>query len=111
MNLSDYKKKCPRCGTEIEPDRCASTGTKVIAGIMGACGGLIGFGLGGPVGAAAGAAAGYYGGKKTVMSIEDDHDENQLFQNKCPHCGCNWNEKIHTNDHPDDPSWLGNAPY
>lgn len=107
MDTSKYKKKCPRCGTEIDPERYATVGDKVLAGVFGFCGGVVGFGLGGP----AGAAAGYYGGKATVMSIENDHDMNQWFKFKCPKCGCEWKEKIHTNDHPDDPSWLMNQPY
>lgn len=111
MDTSNLIKKCPRCGTEIEPERCATTGDKVFGGVTGAGGAAIGFCLGGPVGALIGAAAGYYGGKKTVMSIEDDHDENQWFQYKCPKCGCKWKEKIHTNDNLDDSSWIGNAPY
>lgn len=111
MDTSKYIKKCPRCGTEIEPERYATVGDKILAGFFGFCGGVVGFGLGGPVGAAAGAAAGYYGGKATVMSIENDHDQNQWFKFKCPKCGIEWKEKIHTNDDPDDPSWLMNQPY
>lgn len=30
---------------------------------------------------------------------------------KCPRCGCEWKEIIHTNDDPDDPSGMANAPY
>ena len=111
MDTSKYIIKCPQCGTEIEPKRCASTGTKVLAGVLGLCGGLVGFGLGGPVGAAAGAAAGYAGGKKTVMSIEDDHDSNLWLKYKCPNCGYERKEKKHANNNPDDPCWIGNAPY
>lgn len=111
MDTTKYKKKCPRCGTEIEPKRYDTAGDKILAGIIGAGGALVGFCVGGPVGAVAGATAGYYGGKATIRSIENDHDENQWFKYKCPNCGCNWKEKIHTNDHPDDPTWLTNVPY
>lgn len=111
MDKSKYKKKCPRCDTNIEPQRYATIGDKILGGVFGFCGAVVGLGLGGPWGAAAGAAAGYYGGKATVLSIENDHDQNQWFKYKCPKCGCEWKEKIHTNDDPDDPSWLMNAPY
>ena len=47
--------------------------------------------------------SGFFGGRASVMGIENDHDENHLFKYVCPKCGCNWKEKIHTNDHPDDP--------
>ena len=111
MDTSKYIKKCPRCGTDIEPKRYATTGTKLLAGFMGLCGGIVGFGIGGPVGAAVGATIGYFGNKVTIMSIENSHEEDQWFKFKCPKCGCEWKEKIHTNDNPDDPSWLANAPY
>lgn len=109
MDTSKYIKPCPRCGTSIEPKRHASWGVHVLAGVAGVCGGVIGFAFGGPVGGAGGAAATYAIAKHNIMSIEDDHDENQWFKYKCPKCGCNWKEKIHTNDHPDDPSWLINS--
>ena len=111
MDTSKYVKKCPRCGTKIEPERTATTGDKVYGGITGASGAAIGFSFGGPIGAAIGAAAGYLIGKATIMSIENDHDMEQWFKFKCPKCGIEWKEKIHTNDDPDDPSWLRNAPY
>ena len=111
MDTSQYIKKCPRCGTEIEPERYATTGDKILAGIIGAGGAVAGFALGGPIGATIGAAGGYAAGKKTVMSIEDDSDQSQWFIYKCPDCGCEWKEKIHTNDDPDDSSWIANAPY
>ena len=111
MDTSKYKKKCPRCRTVIEPKRYATTGTKILAGFLGAGGAVLGFCFGGPVGAAAGGALGYYANKKAIMAVEDDCDQNQWFKFKCPKCGCNWKEKIHTNDHPDDNSWIANAPY
>lgn len=111
MDTTKFIKKCPRCGTEIEPERTATTGDKVYGGITGTSGAVLGFSFGGPIGAAIGGVVGYYIGKKTIMAIEDDHDENQWFKYKCPKCGCEWKEKIHTNDHPDDPRWLMNAPY
>jgi len=111
MDTSKYIKKCPRCQTEIEPKRHATAGDKFIAGVMGLGGAIIGFTFGGPLGAAAGAAAAYQGGKASVMSIENDHDQSQWFKYKCPKCGIEWKEKIHTNDDPDDPSWMTNAPY
>lgn len=42
-----------------------------------------------PVGGAGGAAATYAIAKHNIMSVEDDHDENQWFKYKCPNCGCN----------------------
>lgn len=111
MDTSKYIKKCPRCGTDIEPERYATTGDKVYGGITGASGAAIGLSFGGPIGAVIGAAAGYLIGKATIMSIENDHDMEQWFKFKCPKCGIEWKEKIHTNDDPDDPSWLMNAPY
>lgn len=111
MDTSKYIKKCPRCGTDIEPDRYATTVDKIMGGVTGVSGAAIGFAVGGPIGAAVGAAVGYWGGKASMLSIEDDHDMTQWFKYKCPNCGCNWKEKIHTNDHPDDTSWIANAPY
>jgi predicted RNA-binding Zn-ribbon protein involved in translation (DUF1610 family) len=111
MDTSKYIIKCPQCGAEIEPERCASTGDKVLGGVTGISGAAIGFGLGGPVGALIGAGIGYFAGKKTVMSIEDDHDTNHWFKYKCPNCSYERKEKIQSNDDPDDPSWIGNAPY
>ena len=108
MDTSKYIKKCPRCGTEIEPERCATTGDKVVGGITGASGAAVGFAFGGPIGAGIGAIAGYFLGRSSDMSISDDYDENQWFQYKCDKCGCTWKEKIHTNDNPDDPTWLIN---
>lgn len=109
MDTSKYIKKCPRCNTDIVPKRCAGTSTKIYAGITGFCGGVIGFSLGGPVGAAAGAALGYYFNKKAAMAIDDDYNMEQLFRFKCPKCGCEWKEKIHTNDHPEDASIILNT--
>ena len=111
MDTSQYIKKCPRCGTEIEPERYATTGDKALSGVMAASGAAAGFAIGGPVGAIIGGVVGYFGGKKAIMSLEDDCQETQWFIYKCPNCGCEWKERIHTNDDPDDPSWLGNAPY
>lgn len=111
MDTSKYKKKCPRCGAEIEPERYATKGNKAFGGVTAVSGALIGAAFGGPIGAGIGAIAGYFAGKATIMSIENDHDMNQWFKYKCPKCECNWKEKIHTNDDPDDPSWMMNAPY
>lgn len=111
VNTSKLIKKCPRCHTDIEPERYATTGDKVLAGFYGACAAVLGFSIGGPVGAVAGATAGYYGSMKTIMSIEDDHDKEQWFKYVCPKCGIEWKEEIHTNDHPDDPSWISNQAY
>lgn len=109
MDTSKYIKKCPRCGTDIEPKRHASWGVHVLAGVAGVCGGVIGFAFGGPVGGAGGAAATYAIAKHNIMGVEDDHDENQWFKYKCPKCGTNGKEKIHTNDHPDDIGPLVNS--
>lgn len=109
MDTSKYIKKCPRCGEEIEPERCATLGDKIMGGVVGTCGAVIGAFFGGPLGGAGGAAAGYELGKHSMMSISDDHDENQWFKYKCPNCGTNWKEKIHTNDHPDDIGPLVNS--
>ena len=110
MDTSNLKKKCPRCNTEIEPKRYATAGDEAFSGLCGAGGAAIGFTLGGPVGAVIGAAVCYFGNKKAVMSIKDHHDKSQWFKYKCPKCGCQWKEKIHTNDDPEDPSWM-NAAY
>ena len=56
MDTSPYIKNCPKCGTEIEPERYATTGDKILAGIIGAGGAVAGFALGGPIGATIGAA-------------------------------------------------------
>lgn len=113
MDTSKYIKKCPRCGTEIEPDRYATTGDKAFGGMTAASGAAIGFTFGGPIGGAIGGVAGYFVGRETIMAIENDHDMDQWFKYKCPNpdCGCEWKEKIHTNDNPDDPSWMMNVPY
>ena len=111
MDTSKYIKKCPRCGTEIEPDRYTTKGDKAFGGVTAASGALIGGACAGPPGAIIGGVVGYIAGKETIMSIEDDHDENHWFKYKCPNCGFEWKEKIHTNDDPDDPSWIANAPY
>lgn len=110
MDTSHLKKNCPRCNTEIEPKRYATTGDKALSVVFGAAGAAVGFALGGPIGALIGAAVSYIGNKKAIMTIEDDHDQSQWFKYKCPKCGCQWKEKIHTNDDPDDPSWM-NAGY
>lgn len=113
MDTSKYIKKCPRCGTEIEPERYATKGDKAFGGVTAVSGALIGATFGGPIGAGIGAIAGYFAGKATIMSIENDHDMNQWFKYKCSNstCGCEWKVKIHTNDDPDDPSRIANAPY
>lgn len=108
MDTSKYIKKCPRCGTDIEPNRCATKGDKVVGGVTALSGATIGFAFGGPIGAAIGGTIGYFGGKAGMMSIEDDHDMQQWFKYKCPKCGTNWKEKIHTNDNPDDTRWISN---
>lgn len=110
MDTCYFKKKCPRCNTEIEPKRIATAGDEAFSGMCGAGGAAIGFTLGGPVGAIVGAAVSYFGNKKAIMSIKDHHDKSQWFKYKCPKCGCQWKEKIHTNDDPEDPSWI-NAAY
>lgn len=111
MDTIDLIKECPKCGTEVEPERYATTGDKILAGVIGVSGAAAGFAIAGPVGGAAGAAAGYHAGKKAVMKIKDDCDESQWFIYKCTNCGHEWKEFIHTNDDPDDPSWISNAPY
>ena len=111
MDTRKYKKRCSRCGTIVEPDRYATIIDKILGGIIGFCGCVIGFCIGGPIGAVILAVVGYFVGLMTIMSIENDHDMNQWFKFKCPNCGCEWKEKIHTNDDPDDPSWMANAPY
>lgn len=111
MDTSKYIKKCPQCGTDIEPKRIATMSNKIFAGITGVCGGFIGFFLGGPAGAAAGATLGYCANKKVAMAMDDDYNTEQWFKFKCPKCGNEWKERIHTNDHPDDPTPLMNAPY
>lgn len=111
MDTSKYIKKCPRCGTEIEPKRHATAGVKAFGGLSAASGAIIGGAFFGPVGATIGGVIGYFSGKATVMSIENDHDMSQWFKYKCPKCGCEWKEKIHTNDDPDDSRWLTNLPH
>lgn len=108
MDTTKLIKPCPRCGTDIEPDRHATLTDHLIGGITAFTGGAFGFFVAGPVGAAGGAVAGYEIGKHSMMSIEDEHDEEQWFKFKCPNCGCNWKEKIHTNDDPQDNSSLMN---
>lgn len=110
-HTSQYIKKCPKCGTEIEPVRSASTSTKVLAGLMSGGGVVIGATFGGPVGAVIGGVLGYVANKVTIMDIEDTHDHSQCYKYKCPNCGHSWKENIETNDNPEDPSWIGNAPY
>ena len=109
--MSEFTKKCPRCGTEIEPKRHATKGDKAYGVVTAMSGALIGGTFGGPIGAGVGAVVGYFAGKATIMSIEDDHDMRQWYKYKCPKCGCEWKEKLHTNDHPDDSRWISNAPY
>lgn len=111
VDTSQYIKKCPKCGADIEPERTASTSTKALAGVMGGAGALVGFGLGGPVGAVIGGVLGYVANKVTIMDIEDTHDHSQCYKYKCPNCGHSWKENFETNDNPEDPSWIGNAPY
>lgn len=41
MDTSKYIKKCPRCGTDIEPKRHATWGVHALAGVAGVCGGVI----------------------------------------------------------------------
>ena len=109
MDTSKYIKKCPRCGTDIEPERCATLGDKIWGGVSAVSGAVIGLVCGGPVGGAIGAFTGYKLEKHTMMSCEDDYNEKQWFKYKCPNCGTNWKEKIHTNDNPDDISPLING--
>lgn len=111
MDTTKYIKKCPRCGADIEPKRYATLGDKIMGGIVGFCGAAIGATIGGPIGGAGGAVAGYELGKHSMMSISDDHSEEQWFKYECPNsqCGTNWKEKIHTNDHPDDITPLVNS--
>lgn len=110
-DTTQFIKKCPKCGTDVEPKRSASTSTKVLAGIMSGGGVVIGATFGGPVGAVIGGLVGYALNKVTIMDIEDTHDQSQCYKYKCPKCGHSWKENIHTNDNPEDPSWLGNVPY
>ena len=77
MDSSKYKKKCPRCGAEIEPERYATKGDKAFGDVTAVSGALIGATFGGSIGAGIGAVAGYFAGKATIMSIENDHDMNQ----------------------------------
>ena len=107
MDTSKYIKKCPNCGTEIEPYRIATTGDKVVAGLGGAGGAIAGFALGGPIGAVIGGAITYAIGKSNLMDNDDNCSESQLFKYECSNCGYTWEQKIHTNDNPDDPSMTG----
>lgn len=109
MDTTKYIKKCPRCGTDIEPKRCATLGDKLWGGVTSVCAGFIGLAFGGPWGGAAGAALGYKIGKHNMMTISDDYEHSQLFKYECPKCGTNWKEEIHTNDHPDDIGPLANS--
>ena len=114
MDTSKYIKKCPRCGTDIEPERYATKGDKAFGGVTAVSGALIGATFGGPIGAGLGAIAGYFAGKATILGgLILIFIGIQWFKYKCPNpkCGCEWKEKIHTNDDPDDPSWIANAPY
>ncbi len=106
MDTSKYIKECPRCHTDIEPSRYATGFDKAMAGTTGVGGAAIGLALFGPIGGIIGGILGYRGGKKAMLSIEDDHEEDQWFKYKCPHCGCEWKEEIHTNDNPQDTTWL-----
>lgn len=36
MDTKKYIKKCPKCGTEIEPQRCASAGDNAVGGVTAA---------------------------------------------------------------------------
>lgn len=54
MDKSIYIKKCPRCGTEIEPEQSATTGDNIYGGITGASGAVIGYSFDGSVGASQG---------------------------------------------------------
>lgn len=110
MDTSKYIKKCPRCGRSIEPERCATIFDKLFGCLIGFCIGFLGL-MGGPIVAIICAVVGYFMGLITIMSIEDDHDMNQWFKYKCPKCGYERKEKIHTNDDPDDPSWLANGSF
>lgn len=111
MDTSKLIKPCPKCHTNIKPERVATTSTKILAGVTGGAGVAVGFGLGGPIGAAIGGILGYFVNKATIMSIQDSHNQSQWFKYKCPNCGKEWKASIHTNDHPDDISTLGHAPY
>lgn len=82
MDTSKYIKKCPRCGTEIEPDRYATKGDKAFGGVTAVSGALIGATFGGPIGAGLGAVVGYLADKAAIMFIENDHDMNQWFNCK-----------------------------
>lgn len=79
MDTIHLKKNCPRCNTEIEPKRYATTGDKALSGVFGAAGAAVGFALGEPIGAVIGVAVSYFGNKKATMTIEDDHDQSQWF--------------------------------
>lgn len=76
MDTSKYKKKCPRCGTEIETDKYATKGDKAFGGVTSVSGAINGATFDGSIGAGIGTIAGYFSGKATIMSIENNHDMN-----------------------------------
>ena len=84
MDTSKYIKKCPRCSTEIEPERYATKGDKAFGGVTAVSGALIGATFVGPIGAGIDAIAGNFAGKSTIMTIENDHDMNQWLSSNVP---------------------------
>lgn len=101
MDTQKLIKQCPRCGTPIEPSRSATALDHGIGGVGAVSCGIIGLELGGPIGGIIGAAIGYAAGKSANMSNADIHNSKQWYKYKCPKCGTNWKEKIHTNDNPE----------
>ena len=77
MDTSKYIKKCPRCGEDIEPERCATLGDKIMGGICAVSVGIFGAAFGGPLGGAGGLVARYELGKHRMMSISDDYEKKQ----------------------------------
>ena len=89
MDTKKYIKKCPKCGIEIEPQRCALAENNTLGSFVAASAAAVGFALGDTVGGLIGAAVGFFGGRASVMAIENDHDEIHLFKYVCPKFGCN----------------------
>lgn len=46
MDTIKYIKKCPQCGTEIDPRWNETTRPKLLSESLGLCGGVVGFSLG-----------------------------------------------------------------
>lgn len=66
MDMINYIKKCPQCGTEIDSRWIETTRIKLIVVCMGLCGGIEEFGIGGW----------HYGNQETAIFNENDSVHN-----------------------------------